>query len=159
MPQQILPIFIEGTHRINDKIHYEYSSENDTVCYFLYCLPFYSHPKSDKNCFKMLIGQLVTLGHCRNCELEKALGLTKNYVIRAVKQYREGGAGSFFAPRTVRSASVLTPQVLAEAQQLLSEGKSRPEVAKQLSLKPNTLSKAVQDGRLIEKKSPAASFE
>ena len=57
---------------------------------------------------------------------------------------------AFYAPRATRSASVLTPEVTAQAQQLLGAGWSRREVADHLKLKVDTLRKAIQQGRLIE---------
>ena len=43
---------------------------------------------------------------------------------------------------------MLTPAVLAEAQQLLDEGLEPSEVADRLDIKRNTFSKAVRSGRL-----------
>ena len=154
MSQQILPIYIEGETSINGKVHYTYDKATDTVCYYLYCLPFYSHLKSDHNCFKMIIAQLSVLGHCKNHEIMKSLGISKSYMDRAVKRYREGGIGAFFEKRKTRSASVLTGEVLIEAQQRLASGESRSEVAESLGIKLNTLGKAINDGRLTEKKRP-----
>ncbi len=152
MPQQILPIFIEGENSINEKVHYHYDAQTDTICYYLYCLPFYSHSKNDFKCFQMVIAQLTVMGHCKNHEIIKGLSISKSYVNRAVKKYREGGISAFFSKRKVRSAPILTAEILAEAQLLLASGESRSEVAKSLGLKLNTLSKAINDGRLIEKK-------
>lgn len=73
---------------------------------------------------------------------------------RAVKRYREGGIGAFFEKRKTRSASVLTAGVLIEAQQRLASGESRSEICESLGIKLNTLGKAINDGRLIEKKRP-----
>jgi len=153
MPQQTLPIFIEGENSINEKVHYEYDAETDTVCYYLYCLPFYSHCKNDFKCFQVVIAQLTVLGHCKNHEVIKSLSISKSYLDRAVKKYRKGGISAFFTKRKVRSAPVLTDEVLAQAQQLLASGEPRSDVAKSLGLKLNTLSKAINAGRLIEKKS------
>jgi hypothetical protein len=43
---------------------------------------------------------------------------------------------------------VLVDTVIAEAEQLLSEGASEAEVAAKLELKPNTLHKAIRAGRV-----------
>ena len=43
---------------------------------------------------------------------------------------------------------MLTPAVLAEAQQLLDDGLETAAVAERLGVKPDTLSKAVRAGRL-----------
>ena len=44
----------------------------------------------------------------------------------------------------------MTPEVTARAQQLLADGWSRSEAAAELGLKPDTLRKAIQQGRLAE---------
>jgi len=44
----------------------------------------------------------------------------------------------------------MTPEVTARAQQLLADGWSRSETATELGLKPDTLRKAIQQGRLVE---------
>ena len=152
MPQQILPIFIEGENSINEKVHYEYDKTTNMVCYYLYCVAFYTHDKDDSNSFQLVIALLINLGHCTNVEMIRGLSLAKSYVDRAVKKYRDGGTKAFFAPRKVRSSPVLTPAVVARAQQLLASGEAPSEVAKQLAVKPNTLNKAVNSGRLIQKK-------
>jgi len=152
MPQQILPIFIEGENSINDKVHYEYDKTTNTVCYYLYCVAFYTHAKDDSSSFQLVIALLINLGHCTNGEIIRGLSLAKSYVDRAVKKYRDGGTKAFFAQRPVRSSPVLTPSVVATAQQLLASGESSSEVARQLAIKPNTLNKAINSGRLIQKK-------
>lgn len=157
IPQQILPIFIEGESSINEKVYYEYDKTTNAVCYYLYCLAFYTHSKDDFKSFQLVIALLINLGHCTNNEIIRGLSLSKSYVDRAVKKYRDGGTRSFFALRKVRSSPVLTPDVLAEAQQLLASGEIPGEVAQQLGLKPNTLNKAINDGRLIQKKIAASN--
>ena len=47
-----------------------------------------------------------------------------------------------------RGAAVLTPDVMAGAQALLDEGLETADVARQMELKPDTLSKAIRAGRL-----------
>jgi hypothetical protein len=44
----------------------------------------------------------------------------------------------------------MTPEVTARAQQLLADGWSRSETATELGFKPDTLRKAIQQGRLVE---------
>jgi hypothetical protein len=57
---------------------------------------------------------------------------------------------AFYTPRATRRASVMTPEITAQAQQFLRMGWSRGEVAERLNLKLDTLRKAIQQGRLIE---------
>jgi hypothetical protein len=51
MGQQILPLYIEGENHINEKIHYEYDKESETIYYYLYCQPLYSHCVNEKISF------------------------------------------------------------------------------------------------------------
>jgi transposase len=98
----------------------------------------------------MYTSQLVVLGQCRQVEIVKAFGASSISVKRHVKKYREGGAGIFFKERSVRKFTVLTPEVLARAQELLNEGKSRYEVSEELCIKSDTLYRAIRSGRLVE---------
>ena len=98
----------------------------------------------------MFTAQLICQGTCRQVDIVRAFGVAKNSVIRSVAAYRVGGVGTFYAPRTGRGASVLTPEVKVQAQRLLETGLSTREVADQLGLKCDTLRKAIQQGRLTK---------
>jgi hypothetical protein len=82
-------------------------------------------------------------------EIVKAFGVPMVTVKRYVKVYRDQGCKGFYAvqPRH-SSASVLKGPVLEQAQQLLDETRSVPEVAAELNVLPNTLHKAIHAGRL-----------
>lgn len=71
---------------------------------------------------------------------------------RSVKRYQEEGPKGFYAPRKTRGASVLTPSVLAQAQQLLDDEVEPCDVADQLGIKRDTLGKAILAGRLHKPK-------
>jgi len=150
MSQEILPLFIEGENSINVKVSYEYNEKDHTVYYYLFCLPFYSHLKSDKRGFRIVTAQLIMSGHCRNYEIIQAFGVSSISVKRSVKKYREGGISAFFKTRATRGRNVLTDEVLSQVQQLLNEGESVSDIAQELSLKSNTISKAIQAGKLIK---------
>jgi transposase len=87
-------------------------------------------------------------GNAKQVEIIKAFGVPSCSVKRAVKLYKEKGTSGFFMPRRPRGPAVLTPPVLAEAQEKLDEGLSPSEVADQLDLKCDTLRKAIGGGRL-----------
>jgi len=70
-----------------------------------------------------------------------------------VKKYRTGGISSFVKERSTRGPKVLTDEVLLQAQKLLDDGEARMDAAQKLGIKANTLSKAIQAGKLTEKKS------
>jgi hypothetical protein len=97
----------------------------------------------------MFTAQLICRGACRQKDIIRAFGVSKNSVIRSVNKYRTGGVAAFYTPRASRGASVLTSEVAARAQQLLGAGWSPREVAQELGLKPDTLRKAIQQQRLI----------
>jgi hypothetical protein len=108
----------------------------------------FQHAENDRPSFQMFTAQLIGQGVCRQVDIMRAFGVSKNSVIRSVNKYRAGGVKAFYAPRATRGASVMTPEVTAQAQQLLGAGWSRTEVATQLGLKLDTLRKAIRQGRL-----------
>jgi transposase len=90
-------------------------------------------------------------GNTKQSDIAKAFGIPLVTVNRAVKLYRQEGPKGFYAQRKTRGAAVLTAPVLAEAQELLDEGLEPSAVAERLSIKPDTLSKAVRAGRLRQR--------
>ena len=110
----------------------------------------FRHAQNDHRSFQMFTAQLICHGGCRLVDIMRAFGVSKNSVIRSVAKYRAGGVAAFYAARATRGASAMTPEVRAQAQQLLCAGWSRKEVAEELGLKLDTLRKAIQQGRLIE---------
>ena len=124
--------------------------ENGQWIYFCGVQPLFQHAENDRRSFRMFTAQLICQGACRQVDIVRAFGVSKNSVIRSVNKYRAGGVQAFYAPRATRGASVMTPEVTAQAQQLLGAGWSRREVAEQLGLKLDTLRKAIQQGRLTE---------
>jgi transposase len=118
--------------------------------YFCGAVPLFQHSENDRRSFRMFTAQLIDLGACRQVDIVRAFGVSKNSVIRSVNKYRGGGVNAFYAPRAARGASVLVPEVTVQAQQLLGAGWSRREVAEHLNLKLDTLRKAIQQGRLTE---------
>jgi transposase len=148
IPQALLPLIPDGATRINNLI--SVVRENGQWIYFYGAQPLFQHSENDRRSFRMFTAQLICLGTCRQVEIVQAFGVSKNSVIRSVNKYRAGGVNAFYAPRAARCASVMTPEVTLQAQQLLGAGWSRKEVAEQLGLKLDTLRKAIQHGRLTE---------
>ena len=148
MPQTLLPLFPAEAIPVNELI--SFCKREGTVYYFHGALPVFSHAESDLKAFRMFSSQLVVNGNCTQAELVRAFGISSISMKRYVKKVRAGGSKAFFAPRRKRQPRVLTPEVLKRAQELLVEGRPRSAVAKVLELKPDTLSKAVRAGRLVE---------
>jgi len=150
MPQKILPFIAPGTTVISNLI--SVCCEDDQWTYFHGGYPIFTHRADDTKMFSLITAQMVVANTCRQVDVIKAFGVSKRSVIRAVKKFREEGSEGFFKPRKKRSGGpVLTPAVLSQAQSLLDEGYSRQDTAEELGVKRDTLRKAINDGRLIER--------
>jgi transposase len=148
MPQTLLPLFPAEAIPVNELI--SFCKREGTVYYFHGALPVFSHAENDLKAFRMFASQLVVNGNCTQAELVRAFGISAISMKRYVKKFRGGGSKAFYAPRRKRQPRVLTPEMLKRAQELLAEGQPRSAVAKVLELKPDTLSKAIRAGRLVE---------
>jgi transposase-like protein len=85
-------------------------------------------------------------------DILRTFGVSKSSVIRSLKKLRsEGPEGFFKARRGRRAGSVLTSEVLQNAQRLLQQGCSRRDTADELGVPYDTLRKAIKDGRLQER--------
>jgi len=111
--------------------------------------------------FRFITSQLVVAGSCRQVDIVKTFGVSKSSVIRSVNRLRDKGAETFFRPRQRRRGGTkLTSEVLERAQALLDHGRSRTETAHEIGVKPDTLRKALHDGRLhASTLSPSVSHE
>jgi transposase-like protein len=154
MPQRQLPIFPVGMTHITDELGFE--CREGTVTYFTGQMPVFRHAANDQRTFRMIISQFVVNGNARQCEIARAFGIPLVSVKRAVRRHREQGAGGFYAPRRGRRGpAVLTPEVVKKLQEMLDAGVPKAQAARELELKPDTVSKAVRAGRLREKKEPS----
>ena len=81
--------------------------------------PVFHHTETDRQSFRMFTAQLICQGACRQVDIVRAFGVSKQSVIRSVNKYRAGGVKAFYTPRATRGATVMTPEVTAQAQQLL----------------------------------------
>ncbi len=105
--------------------------------------------------FRLISSQLIDAGACRHKDIIETFSVSKSSVNRALKKLRSEGAEGFFKPREGgRGGSVLTAEVVDQAQGLLDQGYSRGALAAKLGVKPDTLRKALKDGRLREGKRP-----
>ena len=143
-----MPLIADGATRISDLL--SVVRENRQWTYFCGVHPVFQHAENDRRAFRMFTAQLICQGVCRQVDIVRTFGVSKNSVIRSVNAYRTGGIGAFYARRATRGASVLTPEITAQAQQFLGAGWSPREVAGHLGLKLDTLRKAIQQGRLTK---------
>lgn len=149
MPQPLLPLVPDGATPISG--HFSVVNENDRWTYLAGLLPVFSHPADDRDSFRMFTAQLVCNGNCKQADIAKTFGVAPVSVKRAVKQYREQGCESFYQPRRGRGPTVMTGTVIGQAQELLNQGCSRKETAQKLKIKPDTLRKAIGQGKLTER--------
>ena len=147
MPQLQLPIFPAGVTEINTRIAVQ--NEGGRVYYLAGHLPMFQHEEKDVWSFRMFTSQMIVSGTVKPKEIEKAFGVPMITVARYVKLYRDRGTEGFYQAKPRHSsASVLKGPVLEQAQRLLDEGQSVPEVAAELKVLTNTLHKAIRAKRL-----------
>jgi transposase len=147
MPQLQLPVFPQGLTSITEDLAFQ--PEDGKVVYFHGLLPVFQHDQEDLKSFRMYTSQLIANGMVRQRDIERAFGVPLATVKRYMKVHRQHGAAGFFQQqRRRRSANVLTAEVKQRAQALLDEGKSVPEVSREIGVAGTTLHKAIQAGRL-----------
>lgn len=147
MPQLQLPVFPQGLTSITEDLAFQ--QEDGKVVYFHGLLPVFQHDQEDLKSFRMYTSQLIANGMVRQRDIERAFGVPLATVKRYMKVHRQHGAAGFFQQQQRRrSANVLTAEVKQRAQALLDEGKSVPEVSREIGVAGTTLHKAIQAGRL-----------
>jgi len=150
MPQLQLPIFPAGTTPITSELAFD--CQGGKVTYVNGHLPVFQHAQEDLAAFRLFTSQLVVNGTVSQAEIARVFHVPPKTVKRYVKRLREGGSKSFFETPRRRSASVLKGEVKAQAQALLDEGQTVPEVEEKLGVLADTLRKAIQAGRLHQPK-------
>ena len=148
MPQALLPLLPGGATRINDRI--SVVLQDGTWTYFCGVDPIFQHPEHETESFRMFTAQLVCQDACKQVDIVRAFGVSGNSVKRNAKKFREQGTKGFYQPRQRRQGNVLTDEILAQAQERLSRGSSRREVADELGVLVDTIRKAINHGRLRE---------
>jgi transposase len=157
MPQKILPLIPVGATQINDLVSVWRGEEVWT--YFVGTFPIYSHKASDQQMFRFVTAQMIESGTCKQIQIIKTFGVSKRSVIRAQEKLRQGGAEAFFTNRRGRrGGTVLNPEVLEKAQQMLDQGFNRKDISEELDVKYDTLRKAINAGRLIESDSTPSTI-
>lgn len=146
MPQLQLPIFPAGTTPITPEIAFE--CQDGKVVYVNGHLPVFQHEEKDLASFRLFTSQLIVNGTVGQAEIARAFHVPLGTVKRYVRRFRDSGAKGFFTAPKRRSAAVLKGEVREQAQALLDEGKSVPEVGKATGVLPDTLHKAIASGRL-----------
>jgi transposase len=147
MPQLQLPIFPAGVTEINGQIAVQ---KDATAVWYIYGhVPVFQHAEGDVQSFRMFTSQLIASGTVKPKEIVRTFGVPMITVKRYMRLYRDQGAKGFYEAKPRHSsASVLKGETLEQAQRMLDEGWSVPEVAEDLKVLANTLHKAIRAGRL-----------
>lgn len=160
MPQETLPTFTDNMRQINERL--AFFRKNGIVHYILGSAPIFCHAEEDLASFRFITSQLYINGSCKQSEIVTAFEVTPNSVKRSVKKLREQGSQALFAnPQKAGKGAkprVMTPEVVEKAEYLLGEGKDRKEVAKELNIKPDTLRKAIEEGRVKKNPNPNSNL-
>ena len=152
----LLPMIPGGASQISGMLSVFYSTSDDSWQYSYGLMPIFLHAKNDHASFKLITAQLISQGACRIVDVSRAFGVPEISLKRSVKAFREKGAQAFFVnERRPRGATVMSPAIINQAQQLLAQGQSRREVATELKIGLDTLKKAIHSGRLQEAKPEA----
>jgi len=154
MPQAQLPLFPAGSTVINDQL--ACTCRDGQVTYFNGQLPVFTHARDDLGSFRLFTSQLIINGSATAGQIQRAFGVPKVAVQRALARYRARGAKAFFTPPAPRRGRKLTPEVLVQAQALLDEGGDVPAISAATGVLSNTIHKAIRAGRL---RRPAARAE
>ena len=156
MPQALLPLIPSGATQLSDLI--SVFCQDGKWTYFCGVQPVFEHPEDDRQSFRMFTAQLCCRGACTQAQIIRAFGVSKNSVLRSVAKYLEEGIDGFYGPRRGRGPSVMTAEVIVQAEKLLAAGHSRKEVAKKLDVQCDTLRKAIKQGR-VQEPTPVAAEE
>ena len=153
MPQLQLPLFPSGLTCITSDLAFQ--REGGKVVYFHGLMPVFQHDEKDLKSFRLFTSQLIVNGTVRQKDIARAFRVPLATVKRYVKVHRQHGVEGFFRQPRRRSATVLTPEVKQQAQELMDAGQSVPQVSSQIGVAANTLHKALRAGRLhtVKKKS------
>jgi transposase len=147
MPQMQLPIFPSTVTPITNEV--AFIKKDGKITYVMGSLPVFTHNEEDVTAFRIFASQLVVNGVASQSDIVKSFGIPKVTVKRFVKRFREQGIQGFFKTnRGKRGGTVLTPDILVQAQELLNEGKELKEIGSTFGIRTNTLNKAVQSKRL-----------
>lgn len=145
--QLCLPRFHDAPIHVSDAV--SVVRRDGMVWWFHQGMPIGSHAEKDLASFRHLSSSLCDGGACKLVEVERAFGVSAISVKRALKQYRAGGARSFFErKRVVRGAPVMTAARVKEIQSLIDLGLSDRQIAERLGLKRDTIYRTVKAGRL-----------
>ena len=148
MLQLQIPGFPAGAICVNATV--SVLEKDGHVTYFLGSDNYFMHPEGDAKAQRFAIATLIRNGHMRAVEVERSsLAIPHRTLMRWLKQLDQKGPDSFFREAARGGPSVMSQERCAECAQLLSNGKSIPDVARHVGLNESTIRKAVGRGAIV----------
>ncbi|MBU0570515.1 MAG: helix-turn-helix domain-containing protein [Candidatus Omnitrophica bacterium] len=141
-----MPIFTEEVKLITPLIGY--SKRDGKIFYFNGQMPLFMHDEKDEGSFKMFMAQLYVVGNVPQSAINRAFGMNPINMKRWVKKYQNGGPAAFYNKERKRRATVMTKEVMDNAQLLLDRDIPKKEIADELEIKLPTLKNAIRTGKL-----------
>ena len=69
---------------------YQCRAQNGQWTYFCGAQPVFHHTETDRHSFRMFTAQLICQSACRQVDIVRTFGVSKQSVIRSVNKYRTG---------------------------------------------------------------------
>jgi transposase len=149
MPQTLFPVYPTDIKMINSKIGVKTIGEK--IFYFNEGGVIYKHEKGDYQSFRYITSQMIELKLVRHKEVISFFQVSKESVNRWIRVYREKSAKGFFGTKKgIKRGNVLTKEILPQIQEKLNLGTSVKEIGDFFGIKPDTIQKAIQSGRLTK---------
>jgi hypothetical protein len=125
------------------------SRQRERRLYIAAGVPIFSHAEGDEEAERVILGQIVALGLANKTELAVAVGRHRNTIARhEATLLSEGVAGLRTGKPGPKAAHKLKGRRLAQAQNLLEQGLSIRETARQVGVTHPTILHALDQGRL-----------
>ncbi len=146
--QKLLPTFPFKAKMINSDV--SVLCEEDTVYYFHYDVPIFSHNNKDLECFHCITSKFIILGLCNKKEIQNCFGVSNPSINRNVKRLRKNGDRNFFNFTENRRGKCykLVPEVVSQIQYYLDKGKNNSEIARLEGITEGDIRYDFKKGRL-----------
>lgn len=148
MRQAFLPGFPDGAEKIGSVL--SILVRDRTVTYFVGSDNYFSHSEGDRKGQRFALANLMANRHVRAADLERSsLGIAHRTLMNWMGQYREAGAGSFYAEAPLQKPRVMTAAKVAQCSSLLAAGQRPAAVARLADIGESTLRKAIARGLIV----------
>ena len=136
---------------------YCYTVDHGMVHYFIGLDPYFCHPLNDIRSRNLCIARLNRTGRIRIADLARAFNMSRDNVNRILRQWDQQGDAGFFLPYPTpkpRKRTVFTPELVSQAEALLTSGKSGRQCAAELGIATSTFNINLRAGVIKTKQQP-----